>query len=380
MTRAIRDSFLSFWICSLLCIAGILVSLMTVRPVLAQTIETVAGDGAGGYSGDRIPAVQAELHQPSGVALDPDGDLLIADAANEVIRKVNRKTGIIRTVAGGFACGDSGDGGPADEALLCSPDGLTVDRWGNLYIADTANHRIRRVDRRTRIITTVAGNGTIGFSGDGGPATSAQLADPNDVKFDAFDNLYIADTANSRVRRVDGRTGIITTVVGNGAGGDGSLAVDAQIGETFGLAFDREGNLFVSDSTENSVHRVERKTGILTTVAGTGTYGYSGDGGPANEATLGGPFGLALDRKGNLYISDEGNERVRRVDLHTGVITTIAGNGITGFSGDQGPARDAELTAPGGLVIDREDRLYIADMDNQRVRRVELSCEEKEKR
>jgi sugar lactone lactonase YvrE len=200
MTRAIRDSFLSFRICSLLCIAGILVSLMTVRPVLAQTIETVAGDGAGGYSGDRIPAVQAELHQPSGVALDPDGDLLIADAANEVIRKVNRKTGIIRTVAGGFACGDSGDGGPADEALLCSPDGLTVDRWGNLYIADTANHRIRRVDRRTRIITTVAGNGTIGFSGDGGPATSAQLADPNDVKFDAFDNLYIADTANSRVR------------------------------------------------------------------------------------------------------------------------------------------------------------------------------------
>jgi trimeric autotransporter adhesin len=362
---------------SLLIAAGTL-AVITPGKISAQTIVTVAGDGVAGYTGDDIPALKAELNQPTAVAMDRNGDLFIADAANDVIRKVSRKNGMITTVAGAaFACGDSGDNGPADEALLCSPDGITVDRLGNLLIADTANHRIRRVDHRTHIITTVAGTGVIGFSGDGGPATSAQLAAPNDVKVDAFDNLYIADTANFRVRRVDARTGIIQTAVGNGTGGDGSLAVDAQIGESFGLAFDHVGNLFIGDSTQNSVHRVDRKTGILTTVAGSGVYGYSGDGGQATAAMLGGPFGVAVDKRGFLYIGDEGNERVRRVDLHTGIITTYAGNGVTGFSGDHGPALEAEFRAPSGVLLDGADRLYIADQSNQRIRLVDhQDCEE----
>jgi sugar lactone lactonase YvrE len=363
---------LSFLFAGALLLAG-----MSAQNVAAQIINTAAGDGVAGYNGDDIPALKAELHDPTAVALDAEGNLFIADAANDIIRRVDRKSGIITTVVGSeFACQDSGDHGPADQALLCSPDGLTIDRFGNLFIADTANHRIRRVDHRTHIITTIAGTGTIGFSGDGGPATSAQLAAPNDVKTDWFGNVYIADTANFRIRRVDAKTGIIETIVGNGTGGDGSLAVDAQIGDSFGITFDQEGNLFVGDSTENSVHRVDHKTGILMTVAGTGVYGYNGDGIAATSAMLGGPFGVAVDKHGFLYIGDQGNRRVRRVDLHTGIITTYAGNGVIGSSGDHGPATKAELMSPSGLLLDGEDRLYIGDQASEKVRVVEREeCE-----
>jgi trimeric autotransporter adhesin len=352
--------------------AGMLLSTMTVRSANAQTIQTVAGNGIGGYSGDNIPATQAELHEPAGVSLDPEGNLLIADAGNEVIREVNRKTGIITTVVGAaFACGSGGDGGLATDALLCSPEGVTADHEGNLYIADTGNQRVRRVDHKTHIITTIAGTGVIGFSGDGGPGNQAQLANPEDIAIDRDDNVYIADGSNFRVRRIDCKTGIITTVVGGGTGGDGSQAVDAEIGLSFGLAFDSSGNLFIADSTENKVHRVDHKTGIITTIAGTGSYGYSGDGGPATQASLSGPFGVAVEGSSDLYIADESNNRVRHVDLHTGLITTYVGNGYSGSTGDLGPAGEAELNAPSGLVLDKHGVLYIGDQGNQRVRRVD---------
>lgn len=362
-----------FKIGSILFTAGLLMSVVMAQPSIAQTIETVAGTGVHGYNGDNIPAIQAELFQPNGLAFDSVGNLFIADAGNQLVRRVDARTGIITTVAGSYSatyrCSFGGDGGPADQAILCSPDFITFDRGDNLYIADTANNRIRRVDRGTHIITTVAGNGTAGFAGDGGPATSAQLNNPNGVHFDVFGNLYIADTANDRVRRVDRRTGIISTIAGNGGGGDGGPAVDAQLGLVFDLALDLEGNLFIADRGPNSVRRVDHRTGIITTVAGNGTQGFSGDGGPATEAELNGPTGLALDLLGNLYIADESNSRVRRVDHRTGIITTIAGTGVSGFNGD-GPAATAELNSALALAV-HQNKLYLSDIGNQRVRRIE---------
>jgi trimeric autotransporter adhesin len=326
-------------------------------------------------------ATTAELFQPDDLAFDSAGNLFIADAGNQLIRRVDAQTGIITTVAGSYSavyqCTFGGDGGPANEAILCSPDFIAFDRWDNLYIADTANQRIRRVDHSTNIITTVAGNGTGGFSGDGGPATSAQLNNPNGVSFDAFGNLYIADTSNDRVRRVDRQAGIISTVAGNGTGGDGGSAVDAQLGIVFDVAFDLEGNLYISDVGSNSVRRVDHHTGIITTVAGNGNQGYGGDGGPATEAELYGPNGLALDGFGNLYIADEINSRVRRVDLRTGIITTIAGTDVEGFNGD-GPASTTELNSVIALAVHR-NKLYLADIGNQRVRRLEPLSREKPK-
>lgn len=358
---------------SILSTAGLLVGVVMAQPSIAQTIETVAGTGVYGYNGDNIPATQAKVFQPDGVAFDSAGNLFIADAGNQLIRRVDARTGIITTVAGSYSptyrCDFGGDGGPADQAILCSPDFITFDRWDNLYIADTANQRIRRVDRRTHIITTVAGNGTAGFSGDGGPAASAQFRDPNGLHFDAFGNLYIADTGNDRVRRIDGQTGIISTVAGNGTGGDGGLAIDAQLGLVFDIAFDLEGNLFISDRGPNTVRRVDHRTGIITTVAGNGTLGYGGDGGPATEAELNGPVGLAVDWLGNLYIADENNSRVRRVDRRTRIITTIAGTDVSGFNGD-GPAATAELNFVIALAV-HGNKLYLADIGNQRVRRIE---------
>jgi trimeric autotransporter adhesin len=370
-------SIASFKTGSILSTAGLLMSLAMAPPSIAQTIETVAGTGVYGYNGEDIPALKAELFQPTYVAFDSAGNLFFSQGGNQLVSRVDAQTGIIHTVAGDYsatyACTFSGDGGPADKAILCSPGGLTFDRWDNLYIADTSNQRIRRVDRRTHIITTIAGNGTVGFSGDGGPATSAQFNNPNGLHFDALGNLYIADTSNNRVRRVDGKTGIISTVAGNGAGGDGGLAVDAQLGFVFDVAFDMEGNLLISDSGDDRVRRVDHTTGIITTIAGNGNEGFSGDGGPATEAELDTPAGLALDRLGNLYIADY--QRLRRVDRRTGIITTIAGNGNAGFNGD-GPAEGAELSFEIGLAV-HGNNLYIGDQGNQRVRRIEpLSCEE----
>jgi sugar lactone lactonase YvrE len=381
ITSDLGAAIASLKVGSILSTAGLLIGVLIAQPSIGQTIETVAGTGVHGYNGDNIPATTAELFQPDGVAFDSAGNMFIADAGNQLIRRVDAKTGIISTVAGtysaAFRCTFGGDGGPADEAILCSPDFITFDRWDNLYIADTANHRIRRVDHRTQIIATVAGNGTAGFSGDGGPATSAQFNDPNGVRFDAFGNLYIADTVNHRVRRVDSQTGIVSTVAGNGTGGDGGPAVDAQLGYVFDMAFDVEGNLFIGDSGENRVRRVDHSTGIITTVAGNGNQGYGGDGGPATEAELYGPAGLALDRFGNLYIADEINSRVRRVDLRTGIITTIAGTDVSGFNGD-GPAATAELNSVIALAV-HKNKLYIADIGNQRVRRIEPLVSEEPK-
>ena len=328
------------------------------------TITTIAGRG-GFFGGDGGPAVEAQFHYPSGMAVDVAGNLYIADTGNHRIRKVDA-TGTITTIAGRTF---SGDGGPASQAQLSEPEGVAADRAGNVYIADSNNHRIRKVDA-TGTITTIAGTGESGFSGDGGPASQAQLFYPRGVAVDGLGNLYIVDSFNNRIRKVDA-TGTITTIAGTGEygfGGDGGPASQAQFREPYGVAVDGLGNLYIGDSFNQRIRKVDL-TGTITTIAGTGERGFGGDGGPASQAQLRAPEGVAVDEAGNLYIADTGNHRIRKVDL-TGTITTIAGSGERGFAGDSGPAVEAALDLPVDAAVDRAGYVYIADWLNHVIRKL----------
>ena len=332
-------------------------------------ITTVAGNGTQGYAGDGGAATSAQLSYPYRVAVDGAGNLYLADSFNHRIRRVS-PSGIITTVAGNGTQGYSGDGGAATSAQLSAPQGVEVDGAGNLYIADTSNQRIRRVSP-SGIITTVAGNGTYGYSGEDGVATSTPLSGPIDVAVDGTDNLYIADSKNNRIRRVSA-SGVIRTVAGNGTGGysgDGGAATLAQLSFAFGVAVDGAGNVYIADTLNNCIRRVS-PSGIITTVAGSGTYGFSGDGGHATLAQLSSPNGVAVDSTGNLYIADSFNDRIRRVSA-SGIITTVAGNGTQGYSGDGGTATSAQLYDPVAVALDGVGNLYIADFN--RIRRVSPS-------
>ena len=332
-------------------------------------IDTLAGRTDN--DGDNGPANRARLADPEAVAVDGSGNLYIADSENHRIRRVDG-AGTITTVAGTGERGYGGDGGPAVEARLNGPRGVAVDGSGNLYIADSGNHRIRRLEA-SGIITTVAGNGERGFGGDGGAAVEAQLYLPLGVAVDGSGALYIADTFNRRIRRVD-RSGTITTVAGNGGigyGRGGGPAVRTSLNVPLGVAVDGSGNLYIAESDQNRIHRVDA-SGIITTVAGTGEGGGGGDGGRAVEARLNSPISVAVDRAGNLYIAEYSNHRIRRVDV-SGIITTVAGTGEIGFSGDGGPAVEARLWHPGGVAVDGSGALYIADTFNHRIRRVDAS-------
>ena len=270
----------------------------------------------------------------------------------------------------------SGDGGLATNASLAFPSSVAVDAAGNVFIADTFNERIRRVDAATGIITTVAGNGTAGYGGDGSAATGANLNDPIGVAVDSVGNVFIADTFNQRIRRVDAATGFISTVAGNGTfgfNGDGGLATDAWMRDPVGVALDSAGNLFITDQNNQRIRRVDAATGTMSTVAGSGTFGFGGDGGLATNASLSRPTGAALDSAGNLFIADQSNQRVRRVDAATGIMTTVAGDGTFGYTGDGGLATDACLKNPAGVALDSAGNLFIADQSNHRIRHVASS-------
>ncbi len=340
----------------------------------AGIITTIAGDGTVGFSGDNGAATSAQLRAPEGVAVDGWGNLFIADTANHSIRRVDAVTDIITTVAGDGRAGGAGDGGAATSAQLSAPAGVAVDGLGNLFIADTVNNRIRRVDAVTGIITTVAGDGSAGFSGDGDAATSAQLIAPAGVAVDGLGNLFIADTVNNRIRRVDAVTGLITTVAGDGMlgfSGDGDPATSAQLRAPAGVAVDGLGNLFLADEFNNRIRRVDAVTGLITTVAGDGTVGFLVDNIAATSAQLDLPAGVALDDDGNLFLADQLNHRIRRVDAVTGVITTVAGDGTAGFSGDGGAATSAQLSSPSGVAVGSFGKIFIADSGNHRIRRVD---------
>ena len=337
----------------------------------AGVISTVAGSSTAGFSGDGGTATAAKLNFPAGVALDGAGNLYIADSLNQRIRKVDA-AGAISTVAGDGTRGFGGDGGAAVAAQLDFPRGVALDGAGNLYIADSLNQRIRKVDA-AGAISTVAGDGTRGFGGDGGAAVAAQLDFPRGVALDGAGNLYIADSLNQRIRKVNA-AGVITTVAGDGTegyGGDGDAALAAQLNRPFGVMPDGAGNLYIADTGNHRIRKVNA-AGRISTVAGDATRGYGGyggDGGAALAAQLNSPIGMALDGAGNLYIADAGNHLIRKVDT-AGVITTVAGSGTAGFSGDGGAAVAAQLNSPAGMALDGAGNLYIADAGNHLIRRL----------
>ena len=331
-------------------------------------IDTLVGNGVSGYFGDGGLGIEAGLNFPRGVAADADGNLYIADYANHLIRKVDTR-GFITTVVGNGTGGYSGDGGSAFQAQIQAPEDVVEDDWNNLFVVDFGNHCIRKINA-AGIITTIAGNGSGGYSGDGGPARLARLENPYDAAVDIAGNLYIADYSNQRIRKVN-TNGIITTVAGNGIAGfsgDGGPAVDAQLWAPIAVAVDASGNLYIGEYLNSRIRQVDT-SGTIRTLAGNGTWGYSGDGGLAIEAQLNRPMGITVDASNNLYIADRWNNCVRKVHTN-GVVTTVAGNGAAGFDGDGGPAAAAQFFNPSDVVTDAVGNLYIGDQDNHRIRKV----------
>jgi len=402
---------------------------------ITHNISTVAGTGTGGYSGDGGSAVTAKLSGPAGIVTDAAGNVYFADNNNNAIREINIATGVISTVAGNGIPGYSGDGGLATAATLSYPERFTIDSKGNMYISDAGNSVIRKVDATTKKISTVVGNGTDGFSGDGGLATSASLSYTMGVTVDTSGNIFIADQTNNRIREVVASTGKISTIAGTGVatyGGDGALAVNAQVNIPTELLIDNAGNLYVEDLGNNRIREINASTKIISTIAGDGSNGftgvpsalqaqlapqaisidpsgnfyiadgyyydvravniasnsyiyagnpnpdpkyaskgYSGNGGLASAAFLNAPFGVAVDAANNIYIADVFNNVVRKIAYNTKYITTVAGNATAGYSGDGAAATSAALNTPYGITVDGKNNIYIADAGNNRIRKVD---------
>lgn len=340
---------------------------------VSPSIDTIAGTGKPGYAGDGGPAAEAQLNQPFHCDLDTGGNLYIADAFNHCIRKIDLKSGIITTVAGCGKKGYSGNGGPATKAMMNEPYAVAVDANGDLYIVDRLNAAVRKVDGKTGIITTVAGTGKPGFGGDGGKGTDAQLREPNDCCLDGKGGLLIADVADWRIRRLDLRTGVITTFAGTGRQavrdrasiGDGGSAARAVLVGARAVCVDGKGNAYVCEREGNAIRRIDAK-GVIATLAGTGNVGYERGPVAADKARFNGPKGIRCDRDGNVYVVDTENHAIRKIDVKAGVVTTVAG----GPRGDD--VLQAGLDRPHGCVLDAHGTLYIADSSNHRVRRVRL--------
>ena len=340
--------------------------------ILRGIIQTIAGTGEAGYSGDGGPATTAVLREPFMCAFDPAGNLLFSESRNYCVRRIDAQTGVITTLVGDGQAGYSGDGGPANRARLNEPYSLTVDDNGDIYIVDRLNAVVRKVDGATGIISTIAGTGEPGYGGDGGPGTLAQLREPNDCYLDGRGGLLIADIQDQRIRRLGLDTGIITTFAGNGEkvrAGDGLPATQASILGARAVCMDGIGNTYIAEREGNGVRKVDT-SGIMSTLAGTGERGYTGDGGPAIAATWGAPKAIRCDAAGDVIVVDTENHAIRRINAE-GIVTTIAG-GHLGADGDGGPATAAGLERPHGCGIGPDGTLYIADSNNHRVRAVGL--------
>jgi streptogramin lyase len=332
-------------------------------------IATVAGTGQAGYSGDGGPATAAQLDNPFGLVRGPDGALYLCDVKNHVIRRLARD-GTITTVAGRGKAGYSGDGGPAVRAELNEPYEVRFNRSGDMFFVERLNHVVRRVDARTGAISTLAGTGTAGFSGDGGPARQAQLRQPHSIQFDPAGDLYICDIGNHRVRRVEMKTGFITTFAGTGEKlptPDGARLEGTPLNGPRAIDFDRKGDLWLALREGNAVYRIDMKARTIHHVAGTGAQGFTGNGGPAKQATLSGPKGLSLGPDGNVYLTDTESHTIRKVDVRKGTIELLAGTGEKG-DGPEGDPLACRMSRPHGIFVDADGSVYVGDSEAHRVR------------
>lgn len=371
-----RPSFFAVALATSICLAP----LSLAQP---GYITTIAGTGTVGDAGDGGPGAAAQLNNPQGVAVDAMGNVYIADYFNSRIRKL-LTTDFMQTIAGcgGFmqGCTDLSEGRLAGQTAIFSPWDVALDPLGNFYFPDSGQNKIRKIGA-DGILRNFAGSGpggvqNRGFAGDGGPATSAKLNNPIGMTFDHLGNLYFADHDNQRIRKVD-TNGVITTIAGNGTmgfSGDGGLAIHAQLHAPHGVAVDLEGNVYIADTTNYRIRKIT-PDGIIQTIAGTGQVTASflnnlGDGGPAIHATFV-PWDVEVDAQGNLYIADWTGHRIRKIDAASGIITTLAGTGEPGFSGDGGPGVNAQVNMPAGLTVDPMGNVYFADSGNHRVRRIE---------
>jgi sugar lactone lactonase YvrE len=339
----------------------------------AQTIHTIAGTGKPENNGNDGDATSINIGDPFGVEFASDGALIICEVRNHRVWRLYGK-GSIKCIAGNGAKGYSGDGGPATSAQLNEPYEVRFDSQGNILFVEMQNHLVRKVDAKTGRISTVAGTGQKGFAGDGGPATKAQFSSPHSIALDSSDNLYIADIANHRIRKVDAKTGIVSTIAGNGERQppiDGQTAAGKPMIGPRALFIDRD-TLWIALREGHSVWRMDLPTGILKHIAGTGKRGFTGDGGPAKEATFDGPKGIAIGLDNCVYVADTENHAIRKIDLATGLISTVAGRGPQhkGATGDGGPATSATMDRPHGICLGPDNALYIGDTLNHRVRQV----------
>ena len=332
-------------------------------------IQTVVGTGEEGYAGDGGPALEALIGEAYGCAFDTGDNLYICDGRTHTVRRIDKNTQVITTVAGTGEAGYSGDGGPATEATMDNLYSLTVDTNGDIYIVDRFNAAIRKVEAASGIITTVAGTGEVGYSGDGGPGDQAMLREPNDCFLDGKGGLLIADIQDQRIRRLDLISGMISTFAGNGdkeRSGDGKPALESSFLGSRAVCMDSKGNTYIAEREGNGVRKIDA-SGIMSTVAGTGERGYEGDGGPALTATWGSPKALRCDAQDNVVVVDTENHAIRVIHADSGIVTTIAG-GRLGGEGDGGPATEAAMDRPHGCGIDIDGNIFVADSNNHRVR------------
>lgn len=336
----------------------------------AAEIVTVAGSGANKFDGDGGPAVKAGVGGPFGLVIGPDGALYVCETTNHVIRRIDLQSGIATTVVGTGEKGNSGDGGPAARAKVSEPYELRFDRDRNLYFVDMVANVVRRVDAKSHIITTIAGTGQAGFSGDGGPATAAQLKQPHSIVLDKAGNLYICDIGNHRIRVVDLQSGVIRTFAGTGEKKptpDGAPLDGTPLNGPRALDFDGDHTLYLALREGNAIYRIDLQSRTLHHLAGTGKSGYAGDGGPARQAVLAGPKGVALGPGGDLYLADTESHTIRVIRAGSGIIETVAGTGEKG-NGPDGDPRRCKMDRPHGVFVDEAGRVYIGDSNNNRVR------------
>jgi len=355
---------------SILFFLGCLVALSSFSISEADwTIQTIAGNGKKGFNGDGGQATEAKLDNPFGVIRGPDGCIWFCEYSGQRIRRI-RQDGIIETMAGNGSKGYEGDGGPASKASFNLPHEIRFDKAGNLYVVDMMNHAVRKIDAKTGIISTLAGTGRMGYSGDGGPASKAEFKQPHSIQFGPDGQLYVCDIGNHVIRRIDMQTGVITTFAGTGKPGvtiDGAAIAGTPINGPRSIDFDRQGNLWLATREGNQVFKMDLKAGRIHHMAGTGKSGFQGNGGPAKEAMLKGPKGIAIDNDDNVWLADTESHSVRMIDAKTGNLELVAGTGTLGDGPDGDPLK-CNLARLHGIFVDSDGSILIGDSEAHKVR------------